>query len=79
MFMCGSHWSRLPALHKSAVWKHYRRGQEIDKQPSIEYLIVSHAAILAMATIDGRSADELNRARHTLDWLKGKLGQKEMS
>ena len=77
MFMCGSHWKRLPAQHKAAVWKYYRAGQENDKEPSLDYLIASHAAILAMATIDGRSAEELTRARRTLDWLNGKREYRE--
>lgn len=72
MFMCGSHWKRLPAQHKAAVWKHYRPGQENDKEPSLAYLIASHSAILAMAKIEKRSDDELTRVRHTLNWLEGK-------
>jgi hypothetical protein len=73
MFMCGSHWGRLPAQHKAAVWRFYRHGQENTKDPSLEYLVASHRAILALATIDAQPADKIVSVRQTLTWLEGKL------
>jgi hypothetical protein len=39
---------------RRAVWRYYREGQEIDKQPSAEYLEAQRAAIEAVAALEGR-------------------------
>lgn len=39
---CQRHWYTLPANLRARVWAAYRPGQEIDKQPSPEYLAVAH-------------------------------------
>lgn len=36
--MCLSHWRMVPAWLQRTIWKHYRVGQEQDKQPSQAYL-----------------------------------------
>ena len=38
---CGYHWKKLPVFLKRRVWATYRPGQEIDKNPSKEYLRVA--------------------------------------
>lgn len=45
MFMCRRHWRMLPARLRSAIWRHYRPGQETDKQPSARYLDVAREAV----------------------------------
>ena len=37
--MCYKHWLHLfPKKIQDDIWKHYRKGQEVDKKPSLEYL-----------------------------------------
>ena len=43
--MCYAHWQKVPKRLQSQVYKYYRVGQEIDKQPSEEYLIAAKDAI----------------------------------
>lgn len=43
IFMCYWHWSRLPVTLKRRIWATYREGQEIDKNPSLEWLDAAHA------------------------------------
>jgi len=45
MFMCRSHWYALRAPMRAAVWREYRRGQEVDKRPSARYLAVQQRAV----------------------------------
>jgi len=49
LLMCRKHWYMVPADLRCAVWREYRRGQEIDKQPSEAYLRVMYQAIRAVA------------------------------
>lgn len=42
--MCYKHWSLVPADLRRLVWRHYRKGQEVDKNPSQEYLEVTKKA-----------------------------------
>lgn len=49
MLMCLRHWYMVPRAIRVQVWKHYRPGQEVDKQPSREYLTVMKQAIEAVA------------------------------
>jgi hypothetical protein len=43
LLMCPRHWKTLPPI-RSAVWNAYRPGQEIDKDPSREYVAAARAA-----------------------------------
>lgn len=45
MFMCGPHWRKLPKKFKDAIWREYRAGQEIRKDPTPAYLAVQQLAI----------------------------------
>lgn len=52
--MCGYHWKLCPRPLQLAVWRYYRKGQEIDKQPSPEYLNAALEAVEAVAEIEGK-------------------------
>lgn len=49
MFSCRKHWFALPKVLRDAVWREYRRGQEIDKQPSRRYVAVQQIAVAYLA------------------------------
>lgn len=52
MFMCRPHWRALrPALQR-AIWREYREGQEVDKQPSFRYLAIQQLAIAELTVSD---------------------------
>jgi hypothetical protein len=57
--MCLPHWRQVPPALKAGVWRHYRRGQERDKNPSAEYLAAARAAIDAVALREGKSTIDL--------------------
>lgn len=38
---CKKHWFMLPQRLRNLIWLTYRAGQEIDKNPSAEYLAVA--------------------------------------
>ncbi len=44
MLFCRRHWFALPKKIQDAIWREYRDGQEIDKQPSVRYLAVQRLA-----------------------------------
>ncbi len=48
MLMCAKHWYAVPRELQAAVWRHYRWGQERDKNPSPEYLAAARAAIASV-------------------------------
>jgi hypothetical protein len=54
LLMCARHWQMVPRAVKVLVWKHYRPGQEIDKRPSAEYMLVQRAAVWAVFVAEGR-------------------------
>jgi hypothetical protein len=49
LLMCGKHWAMVPKPEQREVWRTYREGQEIRKDPSREYLLAARAAIRAVA------------------------------
>ncbi len=49
LLFCLRHWRMCPASLQRAVWRHYRKGQEIDKQPTRAYMEAQRAAIEAVA------------------------------
>lgn len=53
LFMCKKHWSMLPSELKAMIHKYYRKGQEIDKKPSSDYLFVSKLAVQAIRKAEG--------------------------
>ena len=38
MWGCKKHWFTLPKILRDAIWRTYRPGQEVDKNPSEDYL-----------------------------------------
>lgn len=54
LFMCRKHWFTVPLKLRSDVWRNYRRGQEVDKQPSDAYMAAARAAIESVAQKEGR-------------------------
>lgn len=51
---CLKHWRMTPRHLQLEVWRHYRPGQEIDKNPSPVYLDVMKRAIEAVSTREER-------------------------
>lgn len=49
MLMCAKHWYMVPKAIQTLVWRHYVPGQEIRKDPTIEYLEVQRQAVVAVA------------------------------
>lgn len=62
LMMCKKHWYMLPMLMRSAIWKHYRPGQEDDKRITKEYSEAAQKAIKYLADLEGRSAEEIRVA-----------------
>ena len=54
MHMCLAHWQMVPKLLQGLIWKHYRSGQEIDKNPSIEYIATAFVSVSCVALKEGR-------------------------
>lgn len=46
MFMCRKHWFMLPADMRSQVWHCYREGQEVEGNPSREYVEIAKACVV---------------------------------
>lgn len=55
LLMCGRHWRMVKPATQKDVWEHYRKGQEIDKKPSREYLLAARKAIREVAAKEHRS------------------------
>jgi hypothetical protein len=53
MLMCRKHWFMVPRKIQALVWKHYRPGQEIDKNPSEDYVLVQRSAVWAVFVAEG--------------------------
>jgi hypothetical protein len=56
LLCCKPHWFMIPKPLRQRVWKAYRKGQEINKDPTPEYLAAAKAAIAAVAEREGRQA-----------------------
>lgn len=56
MFMCQPHWFMVPPPLREGIKGSYRPAQEVDKQPSSEYLAIANAAIAAVAHKESRGA-----------------------
>lgn len=41
---CRKHWYMLPKTIRDRIWEAYRPGQEVDMQPSTDYLVIARAA-----------------------------------
>lgn len=59
MWGCKLHWFTLPKFLRDEVWRTYRPGQEIDKCPSDEYVLVARLVQLWIAEYKkGNKMDE---------------------
>jgi len=50
--MCRRHWRMVPRDLQDAIWRYYRPGQEIDKNPSAGYMTVQRQAVAAVAAVE---------------------------
>lgn len=66
LFMCRTHWYWLPKPMRDAIWKTYRKGQELDKQPSAKYL---KAAQEAIAWIENKEREKKQPLQNKLQGL----------
>lgn len=41
MWGCKPHWFALPKYLRDKIWATYRKGQEVDKIPSAEYIVAA--------------------------------------
>lgn len=53
LFMCKEHWYVLPLTMRERLWVLYRPGQEVDKDPSVEYLEHAMACVRYVADREG--------------------------
>lgn len=59
MHMCLKHWRMVPRLVQDLIWKHYRNGQEIYKEPSPEYIWAALISISWVALKEGKEPPKL--------------------
>lgn len=59
MLMCKKHWAMVPKPVQKEVWKWYRPGQEIDKNPSKYYLEMMQQAIAAVEAKESQPTPDL--------------------
>jgi hypothetical protein len=59
MFMCRTHWCSVRPVLRRAIWREYKEGQEIRKDPTLRYLAVQQRAVAEVAfKIDPEAAAE---------------------
>jgi len=44
----------VPKAVQDLIWKHYRAGQEIDKQPTVEYIATAFVSVSCVALKEGK-------------------------
>jgi hypothetical protein len=49
MFMCKRHWYMVPKAMRERIWDLYVPGQELRKDPTLDYLAVTNKAIELVA------------------------------
>ena len=63
MHMCLKHWRMVPKKYQDVIWAYYRPGQEIDKQPSVEYVCVAFGSIACVALQEGKALPRMTIRR----------------
>ncbi len=53
LLMCAKHWRMCGPDIQRMIWRTYRPGQEIDKNPSRAYLLAQRAAVWAVFVEEG--------------------------
>jgi hypothetical protein len=56
MFMCRTHWGMVPRAMQERIWATYRPGQEVTKDPSLEYLDAAMGAVNYVADLEARAS-----------------------
>ena len=51
LVVCASRWFLVPLPLRRRIWQHYRKGQEMDKMPSEDYLLALAQVIDYLHTI----------------------------
>lgn len=64
LFMCWKHWYMLPRVYRHVIWHYYRPGQEIDKEPTLDYLAVAFAGIACVALQECRTPPQFIQRAH---------------
>ena len=54
LHMCPTHWLMVPKPVQKLIWYHYRQGQEVDKNPSIDYICTAFVSISCVAIQEGK-------------------------
>lgn len=49
LLMCPAHWGKLEKRAQAVIWGLYRPGQELDKQPSLQYVLAQRTAVALVA------------------------------
>lgn len=62
VFMCPQHWSKVPAALRDSLKQTMQSGQEIDDNPSAEFLTFAKAAIAEVAHKEARQRCRTPRA-----------------
>lgn len=57
LLFCPQHWGMLPAELRELVRKAYRPGQEIDKRPSLIYVLTQQLCVSVVANAEGFSPE----------------------
>lgn len=52
----------VPKAVQDLIWAHYRPGQEIDKDPTIDYICVAFVSISCVAFMEGKPLPTMNKA-----------------
>lgn len=58
MLFCLRHWRMTPKTLQAAIWRTYRKGQEITKTPTALYLVVQSITVAWVARREGRFTEE---------------------
>lgn len=67
LLCCAEHWRMVPDVIQKEVWAAYRRGQEQDKKPSIDWLIAADRASIAIAQAENQPREVLADLNRRLD------------
>ena len=72
MLFCRRHWYAVPKHLRDRIWQTYRPGQEVTKDPSVEYVEAATEARLAVAAQEaGRPFTDIGAA---IRWFRERQG-----
>lgn len=71
LLMCAPHWRAVPGALQRMIWKTYRTGQEVTKDPSPAYLLAQSHVVATVALHAGvfSSDDAREHVMQTLESL----------